>query len=257
MKHLMTIATTALAICTASAGNLTDCFIPGETAEYRITWMGIPIAWAKNSIDLVQEDGRELIRLRMEAKSHRAYNRVYKVDDLTDVIIDPETALPIRVDLRIHEGDRVKSHLTTFHHDQRVAIFQHRLTKDIREVPIAKDTQDVFSFVFANRNTDLKSLAAREHTIYADGKVYDLGMRILKEESVKLPGYAEVECVQLEPLAEFDGMFLRQGKIQFWVSKEKRRMLTLINAKVAVGQVSAILVSVSGPGNDFWANPKD
>ena len=59
------------------------------------------------------------------------------------------------------------------------------------------------------------------------------------------------------PIAEFDGLFLRQGKVFFWVSKENRRMVTWVEAKVPVGKVSVKLREVSGPGDDFWVRKED
>jgi hypothetical protein len=216
--------------------------------------MGIPIAWARTTVEKIEEAGRSLIRVRMQSRSYKAYAYIYRVNDQTDVIIDPETALPVRIDLRINEGNRHKSHLTTFHHDQKVAIFQDRLTKDIREVPITETTQDVYSFVYANRNADFETMAGRTYRLYSDGKVYDLGIKILSEGPVDLDKYGSIDCVEVEPIADFDGMFVRQGKIQFWVSKENRRMVTCIKAKVPVGKVIAKLQQVTGPGDDFWVN---
>jgi hypothetical protein len=247
-----TILLTLFTALSAFSADYSTCFIPGEITEYKITWMGIPIAWSRTTTEEIEEGARKLIRIRLEAKSYKAASGIYKVDDLTDIIIDPETALPVRIDIQIHEGSRKKSHLTTFHHDKKVAVFQDRISKDIREVPIAGDTQDIYSFIYANRNEPLQTLAEKTYPLYADGKVYNLGMKIIKESKVSLPDYGKVECTIVEPIAEFDGMFIRQGKILFWVSKENRRMVTCIKAKVPVGTVTAKLEKVAGPGDDFW-----
>ncbi len=234
---------------TLAESDYSTCFIPGEVSEYKISWAGIPLARSTTTTDTLIENGRELIRIRMEAKS---YSRIYKVDDLTEVIIDPKTALPLRIDLSINEGNRQKSYLTTFYHDKKVAIFQDRISKDIREVPIESDTQDIFSFLFSMRNQELKTLTATPRKLFVDGKLYDLGITLQKESAIKLPAYVKVSSIGILPIAEFDGLFLRQGKITFWVSKQNRRMLTCIKAKVPVGMVTIKLQKVSGPGDDFW-----
>ncbi len=253
MKNLFLIAWAGLIAGAVHAEDYSGCFIPGEIAEYRISWMGLPIAWSKTSTELITQDGRKLFRLRMESKNYKAYNHIYKVDDHTEVLIDPETALPVRIDLRIHEGNRRRSHRTIFNHDKKIAFFEDRIAKVTNEVPITAKTQDVFSFIYANRNASLESLAKQNHMLYADGKVYELGMKIIDEDRIKVPGHGRVKSVQVEPIAEFDGMFVRKGKIVFWVSKENRRMVTCIKAKVPVGKITAKLQKVSGPGDDFWA----
>ncbi len=236
--------------------DFSSCFIPGEVSDYKVSWMGLPLAWSRASVDSITENGRELIRIRMVSKSYKAYSYIYKVDNVTEAVIDPQTALPLRVDVILNEGSIQKSHLATFYHNKGVAVFQDRISKDIREVPIESGTRDIYSFLYSARNRDLATLASQEHTLFVDGKLYELGLKIRKERKIKLPGYGKVECDQIEPIAEFDGIFLRKGKIMFWVSKQNRRMVTCIKAKVAVGKITVKLQEVSGPGDDFWINKK-
>ncbi len=256
MKKLFTILLMGMAVSGASANEYTNSFIPGEVAEYTVSWLGIPLAWSKISTDTITENGRELIRIRMVSKTHKTYSYIYKVDDLTEVIIDPKTALPVRIDLTLNEGSIHKSHLTTFHHGQGVAIFQDRISKDIREVPIGSHTQDIFSFIYSMRNTDIEAVAAQKHQLYVEGKLYALDITIRAEDDIRLPLYGKVPSIEIEPIAEFDGIFLRKGKILFWVSKQNRRMVTCIKAKVAVGKITVKLEKVSGPGDDFWTQNK-
>ena len=58
--------------------------------------------------------------------------------------------------------------------------------------------------------------------------------------------------IWIKPIADFDGMFLRQGKVFFWISKETPRVVTCIKAKVAVGKITAKIHEVSGPVKGFW-----
>lgn len=232
--------------------NSASGFIPGEVARYKVSWMGVPLAWSESSTDIVAENGRQLIRFRIVSRNYKAYSYIYKVDNVTEVIIDPETALPLRLDMILNEGTIHKSHLTTFNHAKKVAVFQDRISKDIKQVPIESGSQDIYSFLYSARSHDLESLAAREHTLFVDGKLYSLGLKIHKEGNIKLADYGKVSCVQIEPIAEFDGIFLRKGKIFFWVSKQKHRIITSVEAKVAVGRVKVKLDKVSGTGDSFW-----
>jgi hypothetical protein len=242
------------AALTAQADDFSTCFIPGEIAEYRVSWMGLPIAWSTVTTDSIEDNGRELIRIRMVSQNYKAYSFIYKVDDITEVLIDPKTALPVRLDLKISEGPLLKSHLTTFHHDKKVAIFQDRISKDIREVPIENDTQDLFSFIYSSRNRDLTALTNQTHKLLVDGKMYDLGLELCDADVIKLPDYGKVNAIEFKPIAAFDGFFLRKGKVRFWVSKQNLRMVTCIQAKITVGKVNVKLQKVTGTGDPFWDN---
>lgn len=256
LKQIGSLFLIGLASLAAEANDFSSCFIPGEVSEYKVSWMGIPLAWSKTTTEAITEDGRELVRIRMVSQTYAAYTHIYPVDDVTEVVIDPATALPLRLDLRINEGSRHKSHLTTFNHDQHTAVFQDRIAKDFREVPIAADTQDVITFLYSIRNQPWEILAAKKHKLFVDGEMHELGIELNEEDDIKLPNYGKVRSTAIEPIARFNGLFLRQGKITFWVSKQNRRMVTCVEAKIPVGKISVKLQDVSGPGDDFWITDK-
>ena len=237
--------------------NFSSCFIPGEVSEYKVSWMGIPLAWSRSTTDVVEYDDIDLIRITMVSKTYKAYNHIYKVDDKTEVILDPETALPVQLDLIINEGSREKSHLTTFDHAKGEAVFIDRIANTTNTVAIAPDTQEILTFLYSSRRKDLNRMQEQIHTLFVDGKMYETGMTIHKTRRLKVPDIGKVESIQIEPQAEFDGLFLRQGKIFFWVSKQDRRMVTLVQASVPVGKVNVKLQRVSGPGDDFWVKERE
>ena len=252
---------TALICCalasSALAQDYSSSFVPGEISEYKVTWMGIPLAWSTTTTDTVNEAGRELVRIRMVTKTYKAYSHIYKVDDITEVIVDPKTALPVRLDIILNEGSRRKSNLTLFDHANRTATFYDRVADTTNSVAIEKNTREVMTFLYSMRHEKIKALTSAIHTVYVDGKMHKMGVGLHKEKKLKLPGYGKVDCNVLEPVAEFDALFLREGKIFFWVSKKNRRMVTCVQAKVVVGKVSIKLHSVKGPGDDFWVKERE
>ena len=252
LKSIATILLAGTAMLSTASTDCSDCFIPGERSEYKVSWMKIPLAWSKSEVDAVEENGRRLIRIRMTARTYKAYKHIYAVDDITEVLLDPVTALPLREEKIVNEGTIFKNHFTIFNHDRKTATFIDRISNTTNTVPIRSDTRDVLSFLYSARERNLYELANEIQELYVEGKLYELGIEIRDTDTVKLPGYGKVESIQLEPIAEFDGLFLRQGKIFFWVSKQNRRMVTLVQAKVPVGKVSIKLEKVVGPGTDFW-----
>ncbi|MBN2162144.1 MAG: DUF3108 domain-containing protein [Pontiellaceae bacterium] len=236
----------------ARTNDLSDQFIPGEKLEYKIYWMGIPIAWAETTTEKVEEEGRELFHITMTAQTYGAYKHIFEVDDKTEVFIDAATGLPVRHDWIINEGSIHKSHLTTFNHESGVAIFQDRISMDIREVPIEPDTQEIFGFIYSCRNADIEKLTEGKQRLLVTGKMYDLGINITDQDKIKIPELGKIPCYELEPNADFDGIFLRKGKVFFWVSKETPRVITCIKTRVAVGKISAELKSVTSPAPGFW-----
>ena len=253
MKPIASILFFGLAVASSAS---TNCFIIGEVSEYKVTWTGLPLAWVKTTTEMVEEDGRELIRIEQLAQSYKAYNHIYKVDNRMETVVDPATYLPVRLDVIQNEGTRHYSHLTHFDHANQTATFIDRNSNTTNEVAIKRDTQDILTFLYSGRAYTLQELANTIPELYVNGKLYEMGMEIKKEGRIKLPGYGKVESTQVEPIAEFDGLFLRQGKIFFWVSKQNPRMVTLIQAKVPVGKINIKLQNVQGLGGD-WAKEEE
>ena len=54
------------------------------------------------------------------------------------------------------------------------------------------------------------------------------------------------------PVAAFNGLFERNGKLQVWVSKDARQLCTRIVGEVPVASISITLAEVRGPGHDAW-----
>uniref|UniRef100_UPI0035684EA7 DUF3108 domain-containing protein n=1 Tax=Pontiella sp. TaxID=2837462 RepID=UPI0035684EA7 len=112
-------------------------------------------------------------------------------------------------------------------------------------------------FLYSARMKDLNLLKEQLLHLYVDGKIYDAAITLGKTKQLNIPDHGKVESVEIEPQVEFDGLFLRQGKIFFWVSKAERRMVTLVQASVPVGKINVKLQRVSGPGNDFWVKEQE
>lgn len=252
MKRLYCILLLACPVLTGAAEDYSKCFIPGEVSEYKASWMGIPLARSINTTETLEENGRKLIRIRTVSKSYKAYAPIYKVNDIKEVIIDPETSLPLRIDLQINEGNIKKSHLTLLDHANRTALFIDRIAGTTNQVKIASQTRDIVTFLYAARNQTPKELTAQTHFLISNGKFYEMTVKIKKKDRIKLPDYGKIDCIKMEPIGEFDDDFLRKGELFFWISTDTQRMITCMKAKVPVGKITIKLQNVSDSGDSFW-----
>ena len=88
----------------------------------------------------------------------------------------------------------------------------------------------------------------------ADEKVYDVIIRTGEEEEIKLSRYGKVKSLKMVPKAQFQGLFVRKGKIEAWVSQDPRQICTKIMADTPFANVKLLLNRVEGPGSDFWVD---
>ena len=252
-----TILLALLLALSARGADYSGCFFPGEVSRYKVSWMGIPLAWSRTTTESFQENGRSLILLRMVSKNYKTYSHIYRVDDDFEVVIDPQTALPLRFSYRLTEGSRAIDQFTLFDHAHRTATVIDRLAGTTNQIAIAADTRDIYTLMYTMRAMDFDTLFERKFTLFVEGQLYDLELVKHREKGIHLPNYGKVKSIEIEPLAEFNGLFLRKGKIMIWISKIKRRMITCMKTKVSIGKVTVKLQEVSGPGDDFWTRKNE
>jgi hypothetical protein len=227
-------------------------FPVGETIRYKIYWSKVPVAESTASSQWVEEHGRRLIAIRFRTKSNKVISTVYPVDDFIESVIDPATFLPVRFSKKLSEGRYRCDEVTTFDHANGVATLENRRSNTTKEYPIDPDTRDLISFMYYMRTADFPVGTRQEFRVMADEKVYDLFVKALKIEKVKLRRFGKVKSVLLEPEAAFDGLFVRKGKMRLWVSEDERRIITRASIKVPVAGVHLKLDKVTGPGDDRW-----
>jgi hypothetical protein len=257
IKRLIAILFCSLAAQASDQIDYSSCFVPGEVSEYDVSWAHLPIGWSRSSTETIVEEGRELIKIQMETQSYATYNAFFKVDNLMFVILDPKTALPLRLDRIQHQGDSHKSYLTTFDHAAGQAVSINRLNNTTNTISITPETREMLSMIYASRLVPLEQLPKETYPLLSNGELFDIQLKIKDTGKIRLSEYGKVESVELDPIADREGADLSDAKTTFWVSKQTRRMITCVETKVSIGKVRVKLESVSGPGDDFWVKERE
>lgn len=232
-------------------------FPVGEELTYRIYWGVIPVAKTVATSEWVEEDGRTLLAIRYRTRSNKVIATVYPVNDLIESIIDPVTFLPVRFTKKLSEGRYETEETTLFDHEAGEAHWHSFKHDSDKTFPIEKDTRCLVSFSYFLRKKEFVPKEKQEYRVMADDKIYDLWLNVGKYTRVKLPRYGKRSSIEIEPEAAFDGLFIRTGKINLWVSNDERKLLTQATAKVPVASIRLVLDRVRGPGDDHWILPGD
>jgi len=227
----------------------------GEDITYQIYWGIIPVGRVRVVYERVEENGRALLAIRSTARSNRVLAKFYPVNDLIESIIDPATFLPVRFTKKISEGRYWTHEITTFDHAQRRAHFESKKSGIQRDYPIDADTRDILTMMYYLRSQPFVAGTKPVYRVVADEKLYDFTIDIQKEEKVKTDHYGSVASVKVEPLAAFQGLFIRKGRAWFWISRDRRQLAVKMAAQVPVASISLVLDKVSGPGDDAWIKP--
>jgi hypothetical protein len=244
---------TAPATAPSTAEHPSLWFDVGERLLYDIYWGFIHVATTEVTTQWVEEEGQPLrIRITYRTKSNNVIAKIYPVDDILESVIDAETFLPVSFKKKQSEGGYRSDEFTVFDHDGGTMLWKSLLNGDEKTFPIDPDTRDLITLMYYFRSMNFYVGKQLNFRVMADEKLYDLYVEVTKREDIKLSEYGKVPSFQFAPQAAFQGLFVRKGKVTFWVSDDDRKLCTQIEAEVPVANVRLKLREVSGPGDDFW-----
>lgn len=227
-------------------------FPVGEEIRYKVYWGRIPVGYSVISTDWVQHEGATLLSIQVRTRSNKVLDKIYPVDDIIESLIDPETFLPVRFTVNLKEGRYRKHEITHFDYDEQIAYWRSE-TRDREDTfELEPDTRDLVSFAYYMRREGFEPGVKQEFRVMSDEKIYDLWLESKGAERVRLQHYGRVRSVEVEPEAAFEGLFVRRGKITFWVSDDERRVMTKMVGHIPVASIRLVLHKVTGPGNDSW-----
>lgn len=216
------------------------------------------MAETRVSSEYVEEDGRQLLAIRVTTKTLNIMNKIYPVDDFIESIVDPRTFLPLRFTKRLSEGRYRLHEVTTFDHKARTAHWKHLLKGDEKTFAIDADTRDLMSFMYFMRSQKLEPGKRYEFRVMADEKLYDLLVDARDMETLDIGNYSEIRALKLDPDAKFQGLFVRVGKLEVWSSDDPRCVCVRATARVPfIGTIRLLIDRVEGPGDDYWTHPGD
>lgn len=227
-------------------------FQVGEELVYSIHWGVINVGESRVTTEWTEENGRRLLAIRYRTRSNSFLDRIYRVDDTIEAVIDPGPFLPLRFTKTLSEGRYKTDEVTVFDHAAGKAYWTNRRKGTTKEFAIEPNTRDLVTFMYYMRQREFEPGERAEYRVMADEKMYDVFLNVGSVDTMKMERYGKVKSVRITPEAAFQGLFVRKGKVTLWVSRDERRLATRIQATVPVADVHINLEEVRGPGSDAW-----
>ncbi|HET9235044.1 MAG TPA: DUF3108 domain-containing protein [Candidatus Eisenbacteria bacterium] len=210
-------------------------FAPGEDLNFAVKYGVVRAGDARLAVEAGKTP--DLYRFLSTAKSSRFFDTFFPVDDR--VVSDWSSSLrvPMHFEKRSREGKYKKDVSYRFDHDLGVALYSNG-----RREKILAGTQDVLSAFYIMRTHKLVPGTTFEIPNHADGKNYELVVKVHERETVDVPA-GRFSCVVVEPLLRTSGLFKQEGRLLIWVTDDSRHMPVLMKSKIAVGSIVAELES--------------
>lgn len=233
---------------------------PGEKVSYLIHY-GL-INGGVATLDVVKDTstGKELWLAKIVARTTGMADALFRVKDVYESYIDPESQLPVKSIRNISEGRYKKYNVVLFdHHSRQDSAI---LTSDLTGVHVTQPgIHDILSCFFWFRNMILPDISKvkKGETItvmtWFTDELYPIKMKYYGTEEIKLKA-GKVLCHKFNPVTETGRIFNSEEDVSFWFSADKNFLPVKIRFDIFVGAFSVEMISAEGLANPFEIKKK-
>jgi hypothetical protein len=223
-------------------GNVSAFNIP-EKLIFDLTWTGLKAGTA--TLEIVNDRGHA--KIISTARSDDWLSAFYRVDDrIESVLKNTQTmsfiGLPENYRVKVREGRHRRDKEVIFDHANRQATFIDHLGTKKKTYKIGDNTLDPISSFYFIRTMKYEIGKSVYVDIFDSKKLWKVEVQVLRKEKIKTK-LGEFDTVVIKPLMKSEGIFDRKGDMYIWLTDDLRRIPVKMQSKVAVGSITATLVS--------------
>lgn len=229
---------------------LTLALTEGERMTYRIRWGVVDAGKATLIIrgkEPLAPGGPEVWNLQCRTRSSSFVSLFYRVRDDIRSRVDVRGGFTRLFDMDKTGGSVHSVEHIAFDYDQGVADYTRTKTEGKKEqvkaltIPLPGPVHDPLSCLYYVRGMDLEVGGEYRMTVNTSRKNWVLTLKVLRREDLTLKDLGTFHALVVEPEAQYEGIFVRKGKMTVWL-EEKSKSPLKIQSAVAIGSVSAELV---------------
>ncbi len=214
-----------------------NSFGVGEKFEFDINYGFVNAGTATMEVmRLVEYERRPCFQIVTTANSNSFFSSVYPVRDRVESIVDALGIYPWRFEKNLREG--------TYRSDRQYDIDQRNNIAFYKgdTISVAPHVQDALSVFYWLRTQPLQIGQSLYCANFIDGKKYDVEIKILKRETIKVEA-GTFDCIVVEPLQNSIGVFKHEGQLKVWLTDDNLKMPVQMKAKVIVGSITVELTN--------------
>jgi Protein of unknown function (DUF3108) len=223
-------------------------FESGERAFYRASWNGlISVASAEIHTTSTVVNGRKIYHVRVQAKSSRVLDLIWKMRDTISSTFDAKALAPSLFTFSQRENSRIID--TVAHYDEtskRWAVHRRQVGKRTKVYEFdSENTLDPLTAVYLARSLDFKPGERLYFKIFGGRYRYLLELQIENKERITLESGKTLEAFKIIPRLQNitkNGYANRVNESVVWISADERRLPVKLSSKIVFGSVYLELV---------------
>jgi Protein of unknown function (DUF3108) len=218
-------------------------FFVGEELIFEVRWMGLLAGKASMAVSgLMTRNGHDVYHIRSLAESSPVFSLFYRVRDMGETFVDVRELYPWYFHLDQREGSRVMQRTVAFDQRRGVAIYAKN-QETPQEVQVPSGVQDSLSSFYLLRTLPLHVGQSVHLNTFANGRLYDLEVQVLRRERVDAY-WGPVDALVVRPLMRYEEILRQKGEVLIWVTDDDRRLPIRMKTAIKVGSIEATLIDV-------------
>lgn len=231
-------------------------FQGGETAKFNIyfNWGFIWIHAGDVDFSVQTEEdqnGEPVYSLKVAGNTTKTFDKMYRIRDTFEAVVDTMSLLPIYYREVKHE-DSYYAHKEYFYDRRQDSTevflnFQRKERKWKDTIRIDNQTFDLITTCYNVRNLNIKNLDKNQSVPFPmlfDDDVYDLALTYKGKETIKLRNGNKYNALKFTPKLITGDLFKKEEDMVIYVSDDDNHVPLLIEAKIKVGYIKAMLAEI-------------
>lgn len=199
--------------------------------------------------------GKDVFSLMVAGYTTKTFDKMYTIRDTFESYIDPQTMYPFYYRESKHEDSYTAQIRYVYrlqeNDSMRVAIDRKKRSKHmIDTLVVSKHTADLIASCYKIRNIDVKNLKKDQIVPFSmvfDNEIYELGLKYKGKENIKLRNGKKYKALKFMPTLITGDLFENEDDMAVYVSDDDNHIPLLIEAKIKVGSVKAMLNTIENP----------
>lgn len=231
-------------------------FKSGERITYRAVYNWGFIWVNAGDVEFTVNDtsylGEPALHLKSTGWSLQKYDWLFKVRDRFESIVHPKTIQPYWFERDTHEGKYDAFNRYVFNYSESILdIISQTSDRPFKKeiLPLKPCTFDVLSAIYYCRNIDFSRYSKGDKiplTMAIDNEIFDLHLRYMGKERLQTRSGEIFNTIRFKAMLVEGTIFKGGEDLDVWVTDDKNRVPILIEAKILVGSVKAVLTGMEG-----------
>ena len=226
-------------------------FNPNEKLRYQ-AYYNWNFVWVKAGyVDFSTQEttyaGQPSYLLKAVGRTHSSHDHFYRVRDYYQSYVDKNTMKPIKYLRNTNQGGYTTYEELRFDHNAGKVASKKGKTKETakdKEFTVGGCMHDVVSILYYVRNLDFSKYEKGDKIpiqVFFEEKYYDLYVKYLGIETVKVKRQGKFRCHKVSPLLIAGDIFKETNRMVVWITDDENKIPVMIETPVRVGSIKATI----------------